>query len=95
MNAPALSVAIDVVADILGLEPHDVTPTSDFSDLGADQLAMTDIVTELELRLNVELPTALEDAETVAELAAGLERALAATEQRTGMESMPNAGSAS
>lgn len=92
MKKDTLSAVIDVVTDILGLQPADVTATSDFSDLGVDQLAMTDIVTELETRLNVELPSDLEDARTVADLAVGLKRALAATEQPTGMESVLNAG---
>ena len=76
MKNAALPAVIDVVADILGLEPSEVTAESDLSDLGADQLAMTDIVTELESRLKIELPSDLEDARTVADLAAGIKHRL-------------------
>lgn len=72
MKDGALPVVIDVVADILGLDPSEVAAGSDLSDLGADQHDMTEIVSDLEFRLKIELPTDLEDARTVADLAAGV-----------------------
>lgn len=76
MKRDPIAITIDVVADILGLQPSEVTSNADLSELGADQRDLMDIVTELEDRLRIELPTNLEDAQTVADLAAGLERAL-------------------
>lgn len=75
MNHATTKTVADVIADILGLEPDDISAESDLSDLGADQLAMTDIVTELEQRLKIELPTDMEDARTVADLAEGVRAA--------------------
>jgi acyl carrier protein len=76
-------LVIDVVLGVMNAETHDITRDSDFSDLGVDQLSITYIVLELEVRLGIELSGDLEDAQTVAELAAGAREALrAATSQR-------------
>ena len=77
-------LVIDVVLGVMNAETDDITRDSDFSDLGVDQLSITYIVLELEVRLGIELPADLEDAQTVAELAAGARQALraAAANQR-------------
>ena len=78
-------LVIVVVLGVMNAETDDITRDSDFSDLGVDQLSITYIVLELEVRLGIELPADLEDAQTVAELAAGARQALraaAANQQR-------------
>ncbi|MGZ8396443.1 MAG: acyl carrier protein [Rhodoplanes sp.] len=82
-------LVIDVVLGVMNAETDDITRDSDFSDLGVDQLSITYIVLELEVRLGIELPADLEDTQTVAELAAGTRQALraaAANQQPQGDE---------
>ena len=71
----SIQLAIDVVADMLGLDPGEVSASSDLCDLGADQQDVTNIVTEMEFRLKIDLPTDLENACTVSDLAAGVRAA--------------------
>lgn len=71
-------LVLDVVTDIIDDDGVEVTLSSDFSELGVDQLTMTYIVLRLEARLGVEVPSALEDARTVGELVAGMQDALRA-----------------
>lgn len=71
-------LVLDVVVGVISDDAKDVTLAADFAALDVDQLTMTYIVLELESRLGVELPTHLEDARTVAELAAGAQEAVRA-----------------
>jgi acyl carrier protein len=68
----------DVVLSVIGDEAEHLTLESDFAVLDVDQLAITYIILALESRLGIELPTHLEDAQTVAELVAGARDALRA-----------------
>ena len=66
----------DVVLGVINANTEHVTRDSDFSDLGVDQLSITHIVLELEVRLGIELPADLEDSQTIAEMAAAARQAL-------------------
>jgi acyl carrier protein len=71
-------LVLDAVLSVIGDEAEHLTLETDFSELGVDQLTITHIVLALEHRLGVELPTHVEDAQTVSELAAGVREALRA-----------------
>ena len=66
----------DVVLGVVNADTENVTRDSDFSDLGVDQLSITYIVLELEVRLGIELPADLENSQTIAEMAAAARQAL-------------------
>jgi acyl carrier protein len=71
-------LVLDVVMSVIGEEAGHLTLESDFTELGVDQLTITHIVLALEHRLGVELPTHVEDAQTISELTAGVRDALRA-----------------
>ncbi|MFZ1885316.1 MAG: acyl carrier protein [Rhodoplanes sp.] len=71
-------LVLDVVMSVIGKEAEHLTLESDFTELGVDQLTITHIVLALEHRLGVELPTHVEDAQTISELTAGVRDALRA-----------------
>jgi acyl carrier protein len=75
-------LVIDVVMGVINAETKDIRRDSDFSDLGVDQLAITYIVLELEVRLGIELPVDLEEAQTISEMAASAQQALRAAAAR-------------
>ena len=72
-------LVLDVVRSVIGDEVEDLTLDFDLAVLGVDQLTVTYIVLALENRLGIELPTYLEDARTVAGLAAGARDAMRAS----------------
>ena len=71
-------LVLDVVMSVIGDEAEHLDPETDFSELDVDQLTITHIVLALEHRLGVELPTYVEDAQTIGELTARVREALRA-----------------
>jgi acyl carrier protein len=74
-------LVLEVVRTNIGDDGAEITLGSDLDDLNVDQLTMTYIVLELEGRIGVELPSDLEDARTVAQLVAGVQIAVRASER--------------
>lgn len=72
-------LVLDVVTQAIDSRSGDISYDSDFSDLGLDQLDITYIVLELEVRLGIELPAELEDTQTVFQMAASARKALQAS----------------
>lgn len=66
-----LKVIQEVVADILQLDPEQITPDKDFErDLGANSLDRVEIIMNLEDKLNIAIPDeALESIVTVGDAA--------------------------
>jgi acyl carrier protein len=75
-------LVLEVVLSVIGDEAEHLTLESDFDVLDVDQLTITYIVLALESRLGIELPTNLENAQTVAELVAGAQEALITRQNR-------------
>ncbi|MFO1100716.1 MAG: acyl carrier protein [Xanthobacteraceae bacterium] len=71
-------LVLDVVMSVIGDEAEHLDPETDFSELDVDQLTITHIVLALEHRLGVELPTYVEDAQTISELTVRVREALRA-----------------
>jgi acyl carrier protein len=69
-------LVLEVVRGEIGDEAERLSLESDFDVLDVDQLTITHIVLALEGRLGIELPTNLENAQTVAELVTGAQEAL-------------------
>lgn len=76
MNGLMGNLVFDVVLSVIGDDHEHLSFDSDFDTLDVDQLTITYIVLALESRLGIELPTHLENARTIAELAAGAQEAL-------------------
>jgi acyl carrier protein len=75
-------LVLDVVTQTIDSRSGDISYDADFSDLGLDQLDITYIVLELEVRLGMELPADLEDSQTISQMAASARRALQANTAR-------------
>jgi acyl carrier protein len=71
-------LVLDVVMSVIGDEAEHLNLETDFNELDIDQLTITHIVLALEHRLGVELPTHVEDAQTISELTARVRDALRA-----------------
>ena len=69
-------LVLDVVMSVIGDEAEHLNLETDFNELDVDQLTITHIVLALEHRLGVELPTHVEDAQTISELTARVRDAL-------------------
>ncbi|MEZ5889115.1 MAG: acyl carrier protein [Xanthobacteraceae bacterium] len=76
VDQPMERLVLDVVVSVIGDEAEHLNLETDFSEIGVDQLTITHIVLALEHQLGVELPTHVEDAQTVSELVAGVRDAL-------------------
>jgi acyl carrier protein len=68
------------IVKICGVPAADIRPTSTLEDLGIDSLAVAELITDLEIRLGVELPMdvlrGLTGLKTVGEVSAALQAGL-------------------
>jgi acyl carrier protein len=69
------------IVEVCGLDPADVTDDSRLDELGVDSLGVAEVIVDVEMRLDRELPLEvlrrLDTVPTVGAVAAELERALA------------------
>jgi acyl carrier protein len=73
------------IATVCELEPATVTPDTKLEDLGVDSLAIAEVIVELEIEFNRELPVhflrRLDGVKTVGDVAVELQAALADDER--------------
>jgi acyl carrier protein len=74
------------IAEVCGLDAADLRSDSRLADIGVDSLASAEVLVDLEIRLDMQLPVGtlrrLEHAETIGDIAALLADALAAAGTR-------------
>ena len=70
----------EAIVAVCGLDPADVRDDSRLDELGVDSLGVAEVIVDIEMRLDRELPLELlrrlDDVPTIADLAAQLEQAI-------------------
>ena len=70
---------VRIIADYKDLEAEEVTPERSFEDLGIDSLDATDIIFEIEDKLDIDIPQDsldLETMQTIGDILATVERVM-------------------